>query len=110
METKNYFSKIDSFCDITTDRNSMATFLAIAKNKVRDFEQLSKDTGLSLKDILDSVDKLEKGDFITRNPNPLSQKFRLGFNGQLFAEQLKTSYSEIKEYLGSDSLIEPLEE
>lgn len=51
---------------------------------------------------------LEKGNFIEKNPGPLSSNFRLAFNGQLFAEQLKTLYPEIRKLLGNKSLIKPI--
>ncbi|MBU0898944.1 MAG: hypothetical protein KKB03_03620 [Nanoarchaeota archaeon] len=102
-------SKLGNFSYITTNKNSIKIFLSVAKHKKRGIDQLASDTKLGIDDINRIVKKLERGDLITRNPNPESQKFILGFNGQLFAEQLKNSYSEIKEFLGEESLIEPLE-
>jgi len=48
-----------------------------------------------------------RGDFVVRNPNPKSQKFKLGINGQMFAEQLKITYPEVRELLGHKKIIEP---
>lgn len=105
---KNPYSKMDDFVHIASDSNAMKIFLLIAKKGVRQIQQIAKDTSMELKDVLNSIDMLEKGGFISRNPGPLSQKFRLGFNGQLFAEQLKVAYPEVKEYLGEKNLIEPI--
>jgi predicted transcriptional regulator len=108
MENDNMFLKIENFSNITTNPNTVKIFLIIAKNKVMHFDQIIDEANLSYKDVIDSTDKLEKGNFIIRNPSPTSQKFKLGFNGQLFAEQLKMNYPEIQNLLGKESLIEPL--
>ena len=105
---KDPYCKMEHFVDIATNKNIMEVFLDIAKNRVRKLEELSEDTGLGLEDLAVSIRKLEDGDFIIKNPNPLSDKFKLGFNGQLFAEQLKIIYPDVREFLGKESLIEPL--
>ena len=86
----------------------MMIFLTIAKNKVAEIEQIFSDTNLDIEDAGIPLKKLEEGDFIIKNPNPLSNKYKLGFNGQLFVEQLKIMYPEIKKELGEESSIEPL--
>ncbi|MBI2543087.1 MAG: hypothetical protein HYW24_02795 [Candidatus Aenigmarchaeota archaeon] len=108
MSQDNIFSKIENFDKIVTDRNSMTIFLTVAKKKLVYIEELEQDTKLSLKDIVISLDKLEQGDFVKRNPNPSSHKYILGFNGQLFAEQLRNSYPEVKNLLGNEKIIQPL--
>ena len=76
--------------------------------KMVKIKDISEETNLALREVVNSTYKLEKEDFIVHNPNPLSQKFKLGFNGQIFAEQLKIEYPEIEKVLGKKSLIEPL--
>lgn len=105
---ENIFSKMENFARIAADKNALKIFLYIAKNNVRSIDQIFEDTSLDLKEIVLSLEKLERGDFIVRNPGPRSQKFRLGFNGQLFAEQLRFSYEEVDNYLGNRKIIEPL--
>jgi hypothetical protein len=108
MKNNNVFSKIDNFIELTTDKNAMMVFLTVAKKRIIKIEDISEETNLGLREVVNSTDKLEKEDFIVHNPNPISQKFKLGFNGQIFAEQLKIEYPEIEKVLGKKSLIEPL--
>jgi len=106
--SKNPFSKMENFAEFATDKNMMKIFLLIAKNRRRYVNELVTDTGMMEREVICIVDKLESGNFIEKNPNPESRKYKLGFNGQLFAEQLKLTYPEIKEYLGNENLIEPI--
>jgi len=108
MRVDNIFSKINSFSNITTDEKNICVFLSVAKNNTIKIEQLVKETKLELKDIVISLHKLEKGDFVEKNPSPLSEKYTLGFNGQLFAEQLKNMYPQVKSFLGDKKIIKPL--
>jgi len=108
MKNDNVFFKIDNFVELTTDKNAMMVFLIVAKNRIIKIEDISEETNLGRREIVNSTDKLEREDFIVRNPSRLSQKFKLGFNGQIFAEQLKIEYPEIEKLLGKKSLIEPL--
>lgn len=110
MSQDNIFSKIENFDKIVTDNNSMTIFLTVAKRKIALIEELEQDTELSLKDIVISLDKLEQGDFVKKNPNPSSHRYKLGFNGQLFAEQLRDSYPEVRNLLGNERIIQPLKE
>lgn len=110
MPENDIYSKIENFDKIVTDTNSMTVFLTVAKKKSAYIDDLEEDTKLSLKDIAISLDKLENGDFVKKNPNPSSHKYVLGFNGQLFAEQLRSSYPEVKNLLGDEKIIQPLKE
>src|SRR3989338_9994117 len=100
--------RIESFKKITTDKNSIKIILDIAKNNERFFDDICSDTGLEPEIVAEYLKGLEKGDFIMKNPGSLSKKYVLGFNGQIFAEQLKSEYFEVKKFLGDESLIRPL--
>jgi len=106
--TKNVFSKMQDFANIATDRVAIQVFLSVAKHKVIKIGQLEEETHLPLESINVAIEKLEGGNFVERNPNPASQKFKLGFNGQMFVDQLKIVYPELQEQLGKESHIEPL--
>lgn len=93
---------------MTQNPNALAIFLSIARHKTRNYDQIVEDTKLDIADVAPLTRNLETGGFIEKNPGPLSSKFKLAFNRQLFAEQLKTSYPEVKELLGEKSLIEPI--
>ncbi len=108
MDEMNIFTKANRFARIVEDPKAIAIFLSVAANKVRNYEQLIEDTGLDLADVAPLVKRLQEGGFIKPNPNILSNKFRLDLNGQLFAEQLKLDYPEVRELLGEESLIEPI--
>jgi len=108
MKNNNVFSKIDNFIELTTDKNAMIVFLTVAKKGIIKIKDISEETNLGLREVVNSTYKLEKEDFIVHNPNPTSKKFKLVFNGQIFAEQLKIEYPEIEKVLGKKSLIEPL--
>ena len=108
MANINLFTNASRFSKVAQNSKAIAIFLSIASHKTRNYEQLIDDTNLDLADVAPIVRELEESKFIERNPNPLSNKFKLAFNGQLFAEQLKSSYPEIKELLGEESLIEPI--
>ena len=108
MAEINIFLNAGRFSKITQNPSTLAVFLSIAKHKTRNYDQLVEDTNFDLAEVAPLVKDLEIGGFIERNPGPLSSKFKLGFNGQLFAEQLKSSYLEVKELLGEESLIEPI--
>jgi DNA-binding MarR family transcriptional regulator len=108
MNTDNPFSKMSEFVEVTTDKSSVMIFLSVAKNAPIMTPQLIEETGLGTAIVDASLNKLEQGDFIKRNPNPASNKFTLGFNGQLFAEQLRNTYPEVRSLLGEKQLIEPL--
>ncbi len=105
---KNPYAKMEDFVSVVTDKNAMQIFLLIAKTHIRKIDQIIEDTSLDPKDVALSIDKLEKGNFIVRNPSLMSQKFRLGFNGQLFAEQLRIEFPEVRKLLGDRVIIEPI--
>jgi|SRR3989344_1956480 len=104
----NIFTKADRFSKIVEDPKSIAIFLSIAAKGVRNYEELIEDTGLDLAEVAPLVKRLQEGGFIKPNPNPLSHRFRLDFNGQLFAEQLKLEYPEVRDLVGEKSLIQPI--
>ncbi len=107
-EDFNIITKARRFSEVVENPKAISVFLSIAINKVRNYEQLYEDTGLELAELAPLVKRLQEGGFIKPNPNPLSNKFKLAFTGQLFAEQLKIDYPEIKELLGEQSLITPI--
>lgn len=106
---KNQFFCISTFDNVTRNPSAIKVFLTIAKNKTRTYSELKVDTGLAYREVVDIVDEFEKMNFVKRNPNHASNKFKLAFNGQLFAEQLKMNYIGAKDFLGEKSLIEPLD-
>lgn len=104
----NLFLNASRFSKITENPNSLSIFLSIAKHKTRNYDELVEDTNLDLAEVAPLAKELVDGGFIEKNPGPLSSRFKLAFNGQLFAEQLKSAYPEVKELLGEESLIEPI--
>ncbi len=108
MEEINPFTNAIRFSRIVQNSTALNILLRIAENKTRTYDELEQDMSLTLATIAPIVDDLEKGGFIEKNPNPLSRKFKLAFNGQLFLEQLKSEYSELRELLGEKSLIQPI--
>jgi len=108
MAGTNPFLNASRFSKITQNPHTLAIFLSIATHKIRNYDQLVEDTKMDIADVAPLVRNLENGGFIEKNPGPLSSKFKLAFNGQLFAEQLKSSYPRVKELLGEESLIEPI--
>ncbi len=108
MKTSNPFIKIREFSNIVDNPMNLSILLSIAKKSRRTYDQLIVDFNGDVKNVVDSIDTLQKSNLIEGNPNPLSKKFKLSFNGQLFAEQLKIEFPNVKDFLGNDSLIEPL--
>lgn len=108
MGSINIFSNARRFSEITENPKALVIFLSIAGKESRTYDELVEDTTLELADVAPLVKELELGKFIEPNPRPSSNKFRLALNGQLFAEQLKSIYPEVKELLGEKSLIRPI--
>lgn len=104
----NSFFRMLLFKEITTNSDVMAIFLSIGKSKKMTDEQIMDKTNLSANAVDLCLNKLENADFIERNPGKASRTFKLSFNGQLFAEQLKRMYPKVEELLGNKNLIEPI--
>lgn len=88
-ESVNWYKNVKVLSDILRDQNSMAVFLDIACNSKRDYSQLASDLNLDFSIIAPVVKHLEDAKLIERNPNPLSQKFKLSVTGILLLRQLK---------------------
>ncbi len=108
MAEVNIFLKAREFSKIIENSNTLTVFLSIASNKFRSYDQLVTETRLDLAEVAKLTRELEEVKLIEKNPGPLSSKFKLAFNGQFLAEQLKTAYPELRDILGTESLIKPL--
>lgn len=108
MANVNLFLNASRFSKITQDPSALAVFISIASHENRSYEEIVEDTNLDLADVAPIVKTFEQVNYIEKNPGPLSRKFVLGFNGQLFAEQLKELYPEVKEIIGEKTLIRPI--
>jgi len=107
MKPTNPFLKVREFSSIVDNPFNLSIFLSIAKNSRRTYTELMEEFN-KVKEVADSINILQKGDLIEGNPNPISERFKLSFNGQVFAEQLKTEFPEVKNLLGDENLIKPL--
>lgn len=108
MKPKNPFIRIKEFSNLVDNPFNFSIFLSIAKNSIMTYPQLFQDFEGKMKEVSESIETLQRGGLVEGNPHPLSEKFKLSFNGQLFAEQLKIEFPNVKEFLGEQNLIEPL--
>jgi len=107
-EDINFFTKARKFSEVVKNPFNISIFLSIAKNSHITYKELLGNFKQKIQDVSLSIGILEEHNLIEKNPNPLSQKYKLSFNGQIFGEQLKREFPKVKEFLGDENLIEPL--
>jgi len=96
------------FTKMVEDPSTISILLNIAKNKRSKISELHRDLGIDTYDLIEKLKFLETNGFIEQNPHPkdLDKTYRLAFDGQLFAEQLKRGFPNVKAYLGEENLIQ----
>ncbi len=108
MEQHFAGKNMTDFAKLLTDKIAIKIFLDIAKNDFRFFDNICEDTSLEPEDVATYLKKLEEVNLIEKNPGPVSKKYVLAFNGQIFAQKLQEEYPQVREFLGGKNFIRPL--